>query len=200
MEIRMASLPVRNEVFRLRSENKDLRGQICDTRTELNKVGKFSRFQKSLNTRLEDEIDNLNGSNDDLELQYQSALPLVIQATEAKRNLATISSQVQELRSTGDKLQEVLRGKSRSCNKPWRTCGNFKIPKSARSTRVPKNLARYKSYNCPRLLVTCGRNLRWNNSGILFGNSPRTTRFSKDPAQHGSSNSPRPLMSQVGKN
>ena len=36
-EIKMASLPVRNEVFRLRSENKDLRGQICDTRTELNK-------------------------------------------------------------------------------------------------------------------------------------------------------------------
>jgi hypothetical protein len=45
-EIRMASLPVRNEVFRLRSENKDLRGQICDTRTELNEVKKFSRFQK----------------------------------------------------------------------------------------------------------------------------------------------------------
>ena len=72
---------------------------------------KFSRYQKSLITRLEGEIDNLNGSNDDLELQYQSALPLVIQATEAKRNLATISSQVHELRSTGDKLQEVLRGK-----------------------------------------------------------------------------------------
>ena len=32
-EIRVASLPVRNEVFRLRSENKDLRGQICDTRS-----------------------------------------------------------------------------------------------------------------------------------------------------------------------
>ena len=31
-EIRMASLPVRNEVFRLRTENKDLRGQICDAR------------------------------------------------------------------------------------------------------------------------------------------------------------------------
>ncbi len=34
-----------------------------------------------------------------------------MQAAEAKRNLATISSQVQELRSTGDKLQEVLREK-----------------------------------------------------------------------------------------
>ena len=43
-EIRMASLPVRNEVFRLRSENKDLRGQICDTRTEPNEVKKFSCF------------------------------------------------------------------------------------------------------------------------------------------------------------
>ena len=29
-EIRMASLPVCKEVFRLRTENKDLRGQICD--------------------------------------------------------------------------------------------------------------------------------------------------------------------------
>ena len=110
-EIRMASLPVRNEVFRLRFENKDLRGQICDTKTELNEVKKFSRYQKSLITKLEGEIDNLNGSNDDLELQYQSALPSIIQVTEAKRNLATISSQVQELRSTGDKLQEVLREK-----------------------------------------------------------------------------------------
>ena len=86
----------------------ELNAQSCDTRTELNEVKKFSRFQKSLITRLEDEIDNLNGSNDDLELQYQSALPSVIQATKAKRFLATISSQVQELRSTGDKLQEVL--------------------------------------------------------------------------------------------
>ena len=56
MEIRMASLPVRNEVFRLRTENKDLRGQICASRTELNKLGKISRYQRSLIPRLEDEI------------------------------------------------------------------------------------------------------------------------------------------------
>ena len=97
-------------------------------------------------------------------------------------------------------FRKYFEEKSRSCNKPWRTCGNFKLPRSARSTRVPKNLARYKSYNCPRLLVTCGRSLRWNNTGILFGNSPRTTRVSKDPAQHESCNSPGPLMSQVEKN
>ena len=58
-EIRMASLPVRNEGFRLRTENKDLRGQICASRTELNKLGKFSRFQKSLITRFEDEWQDL---------------------------------------------------------------------------------------------------------------------------------------------
>ena len=73
---------------------------------------KFSRFQKSLITKLKNEVDNLTDSNNDLELQYQAALPsVIIEATETKRNLATISSQVQELRSTGDKLQEVLRGK-----------------------------------------------------------------------------------------
>ena len=32
---------------------------------------KFSRYQKSLITRLQGEIDNLNGSNEELELQYQ---------------------------------------------------------------------------------------------------------------------------------
>ena len=61
-EIKMASLPVRNEVFRLRNENKDLRCQICDARTELNKVGKFSRFQGSLITRFEDELQDLRES------------------------------------------------------------------------------------------------------------------------------------------
>ena len=68
----MASLPVRNEVFRLRFELKDLRGQICDSRTELNEVKKFSRYQKSLITRLEGEIDNLNGSNEELESCHQN--------------------------------------------------------------------------------------------------------------------------------
>ena len=58
-EFKTASFTVRNEVFRLRNENKDLRGQICDARTELNKVGKFSRFQRSLITRFEDELQDL---------------------------------------------------------------------------------------------------------------------------------------------
>ena len=66
-EIRMASLPVRNEVFRLRTENKDLLGQICDARTELNKVGKISRFQKSLITRFEDELQDLREQIEDRE-------------------------------------------------------------------------------------------------------------------------------------
>ena len=33
-EIKMALFPVRKEGFRLQNENKDLRGQICDARTE----------------------------------------------------------------------------------------------------------------------------------------------------------------------
>ena len=104
----MASLPVRNEVFRLRSENKDLRGQICDARTELSEVKKFSRFQKSPITRFEDELQDLREQNEDREFRYESA---AIGATEAKRNLAIIKSQIQELRATVDKVQEVLRQK-----------------------------------------------------------------------------------------
>ncbi len=75
MEIRMASLPVRNEVFRLRTENKDLRGQICDARTEINKVGKFSRFQKSLITRFEDNLQDLRLREqiEDREFRYEPA-------------------------------------------------------------------------------------------------------------------------------
>ena len=107
-EIKMASLPVRKEVFRIRSENKDLRGQICDARTELNKVGKFSRFQRSLITRLEDELQYLREEIESSEFQYKTA---AMGATEAKTKLATIKSQIQELRATGDKVQEVLRQK-----------------------------------------------------------------------------------------
>ena len=59
-EIRRAPLTVRNEVFRLRTEGKDLRGQVCAARTELNEVKKLSRYQASLIIRLEGEIDNLN--------------------------------------------------------------------------------------------------------------------------------------------
>ena len=42
-EIRNASPAVRNEVFHLRKENKELRGQICKSRTMHNE---FSRIQK----------------------------------------------------------------------------------------------------------------------------------------------------------
>ena len=107
-EFKTASFTVRNEVFRLRNENKDLRGQICDARTELNKVGKFSRFQRSLITRFEDELQDLREQSEDRDFRYESA---AIGATEAKKNLATIKSQIQELRATGDKVQEVLRQK-----------------------------------------------------------------------------------------
>jgi len=107
-EFKTASFTVRNEVFRLRNENKDLRGQICDARTELNKVGKFSRSQRSLITRLEDELQDLREQSEVRDFRYESA---AISATEAKKNLATIKSQIQELRATGDKVQEVLRQK-----------------------------------------------------------------------------------------
>ena len=107
-EFKTASFTVRNEVFRLRNENKDLRGQICDARTELNKVGKFSRSQRSLITRLEDELQDLREQSEVRDFRYQSA---AMSATEAKKNLATIKSQIQELRATGDKVQEVLRQK-----------------------------------------------------------------------------------------
>ena len=107
-EFKTASFTVRNEVFRLRNENKDLRGQICDARTELNKVGKFSRSQRSLITRLEDELQDLREQSEVRDFRYESA---AIGATEAKKNLATIKYQIQELRATGDKVQEVLRQK-----------------------------------------------------------------------------------------
>jgi len=107
-EIRMASLPVRNEVFRLRTENKDLRGQICASRTELNKLGKISRYQRSLIPRLEDEIQNLREEIESREFQCETA---AMGATEAKMKLAAIKSQIHELRATGDKVQEVLRQK-----------------------------------------------------------------------------------------
>ena len=42
-EIRMASLPIRNEAFRLRT---NLRCHINDSRTKLNKLRKFSRYQE----------------------------------------------------------------------------------------------------------------------------------------------------------
>ena len=71
-EIKMASLPVRNEVFRLRNENKDLRGQICDARTELNKVGKCSRFQRSLITRFKDELQDLREQSEDRDFRICS--------------------------------------------------------------------------------------------------------------------------------
>ena len=114
----MASLPVRNEVFRLRNENKDLRGQICDARTELNKVGKFSRFQRSLISRFDDELQVLSEQSEDRDFRYESA---AIGATEAKKNLATIKSQIQELRTT---------------------VGNFKLQRTARSTKVSKSPVR----------------------------------------------------------
>ncbi len=97
-EIRMASLPVRNEVFRLRTENKDLCGQICASRTELNKLGNVSRYQRSLIPRLEDEIQNLREEIESREFQYET---VAMGATEAKMKLAAIKSQIHELRVTG---------------------------------------------------------------------------------------------------
>ena len=108
MEIKMASLPVRNEVFRLRIENKDLRGQICGLRTKINKVEKFSRYQSSLIPKLQDELQELREQNEHRDFRYEAA---AISATEAKRNLAAIKSEIQELRATEDKVQEVLRQK-----------------------------------------------------------------------------------------
>ena len=69
-------------------------------------MGKFSRFRRSLITRFEDELQDLREQSEDRDFRYESA---AIGATEAKRNLATIKSQIQELRATGDKVQEVLR-------------------------------------------------------------------------------------------
>ena len=71
-------------------------------------MGKFSRFQRSLITRFEDELQDLREKIEDREFRYESA---AIGATEAKKNLVTIKSQIQELRATGDKVQEVLRQK-----------------------------------------------------------------------------------------
>ena len=101
----MASLLIRNEVFRLLAENKDLRGHINDSRTKLNKLRKFSRYQESLISKFEDEIQNHREEMEIREFRYVTA---DMRATEAKMKLDAIKSQIQELRATGDKVQEVL--------------------------------------------------------------------------------------------
>ena len=53
-------------------------------------------------------MQDLREQSEDRDFRYESA---AIGATEAKKNLATIKSQIQELRATGDKVQEVLRQK-----------------------------------------------------------------------------------------
>ena len=53
-------------------------------------------------------MQELREQNENREFRYES---VAIGATEAKRNLAIIKSQIQELRATGDKVQEVLRQK-----------------------------------------------------------------------------------------
>ena len=57
-------------------------------------MGTFSRFQRSLITRFEDELQDLNEQSEVRDFRYKSA---AIAAAEAKNNLATIKSQIQEL-------------------------------------------------------------------------------------------------------
>ena len=193
----MALLPVHNEVFRLRTENRDLRGQICASKTELNKLGKISRYQRSLIPRLEDEIQNLREEIESREFQCETA---AMGATEAKMKLAAIKSQIQELRATGDKVQEVLRQKEVELQQSLEELRKLQATKEREEHKSVQDSSAAQSCSWPRWLVTCGRSWRWINSGSLFGNSPRATRVSKDPAQHGSCSRPKTLMGQVGKN
>ena len=52
-EVRLAPLLVRNEGFRPRNENKELRVQICDSRTKLNQSEKYFCYQRSLIIKLQ---------------------------------------------------------------------------------------------------------------------------------------------------
>jgi septation ring formation regulator EzrA len=54
-------------------------------------------YQKSLIIRLEEDTEILRNEIENLESQYELALPAAIRATEAEKNLATISSQVSQV-------------------------------------------------------------------------------------------------------
>ena len=83
-----ADSTVRSEVFRLRKENKELRGQICDSRMKYNQSEKFSRTQRRT---YQDEIKGLIDVQDDFSRR--------------------IGGLTVELRSSRDNLQQALQDK-----------------------------------------------------------------------------------------
>jgi chromosome segregation ATPase len=88
VEVRNASSAVRSEVFRLRKENKELRGQICNSRMKYND---FYRTQKK-------EI---------IQYQVENKGMLDIQG-EQQRHIINAIVEFRQLRASRDDLQQAL--------------------------------------------------------------------------------------------
>ena len=96
-----------------------------------------------------------------------------------RRTLLSSNPRSMNFEPPGIRCKKYFASRKWSCNNLWRSFGNFKLQRTARSTKVYKSPVRRRSCSWPRWLRTCGRSWRWINSGSLFGNSPRTKESSR---------------------
>ena len=108
MDFRNASTAIREEVFRLQMDNKELRGLLYSARTEFNKLKKSQRILEKRVFKYQDEISYLEEQCAG-RLDEGTSNRLIM---ESSIEIIGLKTELQEIRSSRDSLQDALQVKS----------------------------------------------------------------------------------------
>ena len=86
-DIKNATTAIRDEFFRLRKNNKELRGLLCGSRTEFNKLHKLCRSRQKTIFEFQDEIRDLNDQCSTLGIVDRRSMEYAMEIIELKNSM-----------------------------------------------------------------------------------------------------------------